>query len=169
MKKKKKRYEKDHDFLSFKNIKINTSKLIQFSIHRNCVEKIHWNDVDFWSIEIRSEKAHRNKVDFWPIEISLKNVRWNNGKISPIKITLKKVYQTMSIFQLSKLLRRKYVERTSIFCPSKFDRKSTSKQRGNSSIFYFRHIDVIWATNRPRFHVLCQLGKCILYMKGYQE
>ena len=53
-----KRYETDHDVLSFKTFKINTSKLLQFFIHRNFMEKIHQNKVDFWSIEKGTSRQH---------------------------------------------------------------------------------------------------------------
>ena len=50
--------------------------------------------------------------------------------------------ETTLTFRLSKLRWKKHVQTVSIFHPSKYHRKSTSKRRGNSSIFCFRRIDI---------------------------
>ena len=47
--------------------------------------KIHRNNVDFSSIEIRSKQKHRNDVDITPNKL-----RRNDVDFSPIEITLKK-------------------------------------------------------------------------------
>ena len=61
-------------FILQKYIKISTSKLCRFSIHRNCIEEVHQNDVEFSAIEITSNKVHRNDVDFSHIENYIKQV-----------------------------------------------------------------------------------------------
>ena len=102
-------------------------------------------------------KIHRNNVDFSSIEIKLgkkENIE-TTSIFRSSKLRRTKYVETTSIFRSSKLLRREYVETTSIFRSSKLHRKSTSKWRGSLSIFSFQHIDVIWTLNRRRFDVVC--------------
>ena len=71
-------------FIFCKNMKISTSKLCRFSIHRNYIEKVHWNDVEFSPVKIVDwivrplNKVHRNDVDFSLIEITSKKACRND-------------------------------------------------------------------------------------------
>ena len=85
----------------------------------------------------------------------------------PAKWGRKKYLETTSIFRSSKLRLSNYVEATSIFWSPKSHRKDTSKWReiGNLSIFSFRSIDVISASNWHRFDVVY---RCVVTMtKGW--
>ena len=66
----KKRYQKNHDIFSFKS----ASKHVKVAsvFHRNCIQKIYRNKVDFSPIEVMSEKVCRSDVGFSTIEIITK-------------------------------------------------------------------------------------------------
>ena len=72
-------------------MKITKSQLCLFSIHQNCIKKVHKHDVEFLSIEVTSNKARRNYVNFLPTKIMPKNVSRNDVDFLPIEITSKKV------------------------------------------------------------------------------
>ena len=85
----KKRYQNNHDVLSFKNILI--------EVRRGCIsfpsklhKRIHWNNVNFLCIEITLKKVYQKSVDFPHIEITSNKVHWNDLDFLPIKITSKK-------------------------------------------------------------------------------
>ena len=80
-----KRYQNEHIFLSLKN----TSK----EARRNCIYKVHQNNVNFSSIKITSKIVLRNGFDLNPIKIMTKNVRWNDTVFLSIKTMLKKIRQ----------------------------------------------------------------------------
>ena len=61
----------------------------EHSIHRNCIGKVHQNDVEFSPIKITVKKVHRNDVDFLHIEITSNKTRPNNVYFSPFKVTSK--------------------------------------------------------------------------------
>ena len=85
-------------------------------------------------------KIHRNKADFSSIEKRSKKNRYFEILIfHSWKLRQTKYVETTSIFCSSKIHRRKYFETTSIFRPSKLHRKSTSKWRGNLSIFFLTY------------------------------
>ena len=80
------------------NMRSFPSKLHQ-KIHQNNVDFssieirskiVHRNDVDISLIEVTPNKVHLNGVDFWLIEITSMKVRQNNVEFLPIEITSKK-------------------------------------------------------------------------------
>ena len=125
-------------FVFKKHIKLSMPQLCQFSIDPNCLKKVHGNDVDF-----------SPKVTISKVTVSI---------FQPSKLYRRKHVETTSVFRTSKLYRRKCVEVTLISHSSKLYRKGTSNWHANLSIFSFRGIGVILATNRHWFDVLCLLG-----------
>ena len=56
-------------------------------------QKINWNNVDFFSIELRSKKVHENDIDISVTEITPNKVRRNDVDFLPIEIRyIKKVH-----------------------------------------------------------------------------
>ena len=98
--------------------------MCQVPIHRNCIEKVHRNDLEF----------------------------------SPVKITSKKYIEITSIFRPLKLHRARHVEVTSNSRLSNLHRESSSKRRGNLSIFFYEHFNVITTSNRRQLNLLCVSG-----------
>ena len=99
-------------------------------IHRNFVEKSTCKQSGLLDNKITSKKE------------STPWISWQK------KLHRKKYVETRWIFQPSKLNRKKYVETTWIFRSAKLHRKSKWNQRGNSSKFGLRRIDVISTSNQ---------------------
>ena len=91
----KKRFQNDHNFLSFKI----TSKYAQ--IHLFSIQILPKNaPKQRLSIEIRLKKVHRINVDISLIKVTSNKVRQNEVDFSPVKITSKKVLRNdLKIYQ----------------------------------------------------------------------
>ena len=90
------------------------------SVSSKLHQRIHRNNVDFSSIEIRSKKVLRNDIDISLIEVTPNKVGQNDIDFSPIEITLKK-YVKMTL---------KFILIFFSTCRSNIDIKSTSIRRG---------------------------------------
>ena len=147
-------------FLSFKN-NSKSAPWSYISFSSKLHQKIHWSNVLFFSIKIRSNKCW-NDVDFSLIEITSSKARWNDVNCLPIEITLNKVRKNDIDFSCPWTLRRgKYVTTTPIFCPMKLQWKTTSKWCGHLSIFSLWHIEIILLSNWCWFDKVCPLGYVI--------
>ena len=95
-----KEISKRSQYFIFHKHKLSTLTLCRFSIHRNDIEKVHWNGVEFPLFKF-TKKVYRNGVDFLPIEITSNKALWIKAEFSPIEITsknLRKRRENFSIF-----------------------------------------------------------------------
>lgn len=92
-----------------------------FFTHRNYVEKIHENDVNFSSIEITSKKVHNDSWTFWSNKLSRGKYVEITSMLCSLNNAQKNVKMT-EIFWPLKLRLRKYDEMTLILCPLKLQR-----------------------------------------------
>ena len=87
-------------------------------IHRNFVQKVRANNVDFSTVEITSKKVRGENVAVLISEITSRKVRWNNVDFSTSEITSKKylkmTYKFVGIYS-STYRRNIDVESTSIW------------------------------------------------------
>ena len=116
---------KSNKFLSFKN-KSKSAPWSYISFSSKLHQKIHWNNVHFFSIKIRSNKC-RNDVDFSLIEIKSSKVRWNDVNFLPIEITLKKVRKNHIDFLPMDITSRKIRQNNADFLSNEITMKNYIK------------------------------------------
>ena len=112
-------------FLSFKN-KSKSAPWSYISFSSKLHQKIHRNNVHFFSIKIRSNKC-RNDVDFSLIEITSSKIRWNDVNFLPIEITLKKVRENDIEFLPMGITSRKIRQNHADFLPNEITLKNYIK------------------------------------------
>ena len=86
--------------ISTKEITLKKSKWKQggFFDHRNYIEKVRRNDVDFSTLETTSKKVRGNDVDFSTIEITSKKVPENRDVVCPLGGSMKTKPSKIKIF-----------------------------------------------------------------------
>ena len=76
----------------------------------NCTQKIHQNNVDLSSIEIRSKKVNRNDVNILLFKVTPNKLRQNDVDFLLIEITSKKLHQSDVDFLPIEITPKKYVK-----------------------------------------------------------